>query len=152
MNEDYNFDEEKRQLKQRAKKMLKNADKSKDNRKKRSRGITIIGILFMTYPLLFALSYIGPEYELKNFFNFWIIIKILAYVGLYFTVGINLLRLNGWARIFAFWLVLLPLLVNSYELITNLGSSNTSIDVISCSISLAVIIYLTRPKVKEQFK
>jgi len=133
--------------------------------KKRSKGITILGIclLLCAVPALFAalIGMVSQSYA-KGVTEVVIdIIMRILFISsplTFISAGVGMLNLKNWARIMVMFIFPIP----SFIAISISGSFLNVImppDIVSLMtllgtavMSLAIIFYLTRPKVKEQFK
>ncbi|MDD5096868.1 MAG: hypothetical protein PHU59_00045 [Candidatus Omnitrophica bacterium] len=124
--------------------------------KKRSNGITLIGIILIVWPLLFLLKVFLVSLNLNHFYLVSILPDIQRPVFalqkvLYIICGIGILRLAKWARV---WVLCISgfgiiMWVAAIILKTSPTLPNKIIHI------LAYLVFcwlLTRAKVKEQFK
>lgn len=148
--------------------------------KKRSVGVTVIGIVMLLYSLLvlilFALR--SPFYLrscISNFFRPAIILLLVRKLMLllYFIAGIGILRVKSWGRYLALFVSILLLLFAIGDFlpatISIIKNPEGACDVGWCGIvgilllfvisaislffvPVLCLFYLTRPKVKERFR
>jgi len=127
--------------------------------KKRSIGVTIIGILSILGGVVGIGLNAGKLSEYPHYPIFHIIISGLAFGMFSIFTGIGLLRLKEWARKAEIILCILgALLYFSLMVVLSHGSIEDAFlaffqrSWFKTIIAIIIIIYLTRPKVKEQFK
>jgi len=122
--------------------------------KKRSIGLTILGILIIAESI-YGLYNIGRGLFLIRLFNLRIAVTIIAALS-YIICGFGVLRLYSWARItgiiISYYYIVatfIPVVVfQMFKQIPNILMPSIIRWIWYCF----VIFYLTRPKVKEQFK
>lgn len=128
--------------------------------KKRPKGVTIFGILFLIGALFSAF------YTLKYFSIFtkwWLIYTSILYILLVFAAGVGLLMLKGWARKLSLGFAIFFIIRQTYNGVRDLSyvynqepsvfviSSGILILILCLSVNCLLFWYLSRPKIKEQF-
>ena len=124
--------------------------------KKRSKGITWLAVFYIiggTIILILYLKYtISPNtYRYPELYIPIVLFNTIGLVG--FITGVGLLKLKKWAQILGIGFSAIVLLVNLFW-IYNAGKNwedSILFYSISSFISIFTIIFLTRPKVNEQF-
>lgn len=145
-------------------------------KKKRSVGVTIVGIIAIIYGInhcIFSLPLVpmfSSSIRQGHFYQFPLIVLYLMPL-IYIVVGINILRLKNWARILGIYAALLTIILSLWQsmgtaggflrFFVNLGKESHS-DIFPNSElfftsyftipALLFLLFLIRPKVKEQFK
>lgn len=130
--------------------------------KKRSVGITIIAwfsIIGFILSLPIALNFnllIGLYRNI--YFAYFMILYTIIFNSLYVIAAVNLLKLKDWARrLMILWHIIgFPIrIINEFFMKKQLNN-NSAMTVFFVSVTsvlvLIIIYYLTRPKVKEQFR
>jgi len=134
--------------------------------KKRSKGVTVFGILLICSPLIISLvavillltfTSIPLKFFLKATIKTWMSnYSILIFLAKIF-LGVGVLKLKEWARklviVFA-GVGLFGLLINCYIKSDIIFTDNLTLVIMLLSfIEVSLFLYFfTRPKVKEQFK
>ncbi len=124
--------------------------------KKRSAGITIIGSILIVWPLLFLLKIFMVSLNLGHFHLVSMLPDIQKPIFalqkvLYIICGIGILRLVKLARVFVVCISLFGIVMWAAAIIlkTSPVLLNKIIHIVAY---MAFYWFLTRPKVKEQFK
>ena len=116
--------------------------------KKRSVGVTIFGWLYIVLAVLSFLPAIGGILEWQGWFY---VISLFIEGALFLIIGVNILRLKNWVRIFLIWLNFI--LMGYFIIGTFFWEPRLLMGIVSlCPILLGINYFLTRPKVKEQFR
>ncbi len=126
-----------------------------------SLGITLIGILSILFGLI-AIIQIYDSFLLEGGFNSGFLLSvvfILLLIGIFLPLGIGILKKKNWARktiiIYSFltasWMTLLYGPFGQKAFSRPPKNSGLSILIIWL-VCFIVIFFVTRPKVKEQFK
>jgi len=131
--------------------------------KKRSKGITLVAIfsimvgLYFLYEKHSGIHYLPQLIEAKQ----WLVLSGILIDFLYIIAGIGLLRRLNWSRklfIFITFVFLIGVIRSSFYLIMNdMIAQYSPILMVRLFMIMSILfvfslIYLTRPKVKEQFK
>ena len=141
--------------------------------KKRSKGVIILGIYLFVLASAWLLGLQRQREWVSGWVKWEIIISTSLFGFLFLFLGINILRLKKWARKFVIWLFLIlmirsifigPLYIEKrYSYDASKGLIEEPYKVRARSVALyyifriivnggIIIFFLTRPKVKEQFK
>ena len=129
--------------------------------KKKSLGVTVLGLflILLSALSLIVLTLFPPMSKNPPLLTFYVIWAVGVFIA-----GIGIIRLKEWARKLAltfFTIKTIQLVASSIKDINILIKKSSSFGVIIVGIVLSVvfvivligiIIYLTRPKVKEQFR
>ena len=125
--------------------------------KRRSKGLTTLGTALIVLAGLQTLTLLG-YISAPNRPSLPVIPLQIIFTGLFYAIGIGILKLKPWARtgaiVFSILVSLLGFSISIPLLITTESKSLISFMplIILSAGALFYIYYLTRPRVKEQFK
>jgi len=113
--------------------------------KKRAKGATFISIFYLCTGILlfYFFLYIAITQRTFNFVH-------LAFATVATILGYFILKLKNWARVIAIMWTIITIFIGLLLIITE--KINPIIPVTRTIPHLIIMYYLTRPKVKEQFK
>ena len=126
-------------------------------KKKRSIGITILGFSLLLPVISILLQFLPRvllycQFRRINFTaDFLVILTSVPFI----VASIGILKLKNWARIFCiYWVALIGLYFCYLCLSVGYLSLRSILEALVVSVipAIVIIFYLTRPKVKEQFK
>lgn len=136
--------------------------------KKRSVGVSVLGVLFIVIGAMGLVGYLAALHHI--FHPIWLV-ALVVYAHISFGIGI--LGLRPWGRITALWSSICFIIVRlanvgndlrSYEKIQEIANPGNKVylesifrleiilSIIPMAFYLFIIYFLTRSKVKEQFK
>lgn len=132
--------------------------------KKRSIGVTIVGKIFLTLSFLYLFAILvlcltGPGLIHRRVIpSSRVLILVLMLLGIFsilsFIIGRSLLRLKKWALFLAIIVTVFHGLASFISIFTDWHGLNEELilRIGICICGWSIFYFLTRPKVKEQFK